>query len=328
MKNYFKFNLTGKKLLPLWLLFMFLFLVPYVSVQFKLQSFQHNPTPEVGQMFQRISSMFMLYGVMLILVIIEYVFFFYLIKMAINNTEFKGKVLEFKGQIGEFISVFLFGLLLTIITFGIYSPWFITDVYKFFTKNTHYNESAFEFKGKAGNLFLIITLTLILPMIVFMVIMFTMMFKQIAQSQTPNMTDTTMSIIMMGIIFIMMIPYMYFVYKWMVNLVYKNYQIQWETSFWPSVGVITGQILLTVITAGIYLPLASLKLYQYFAEKTFAKSELSTKTFGYEIEPLNDFLFIWGQSLLSIITLGIYYPWAFCKITDRITAKTFMIEIN
>jgi len=328
MKNYFKFNLTGKKLLPLWLLFMLLFLVPYVFIQFKLQSFQHNPSPEAGQIFQRISSMFMLYGVMFVLVIIEYIFIFYLTKMAINNTEFKGKVLEFKGQFGEFISILLFGLLLTIITIGIYSPWFITDLYKFFTRNTNYNESTFEFKGKASNLFLIITLTLILPMIVIMIVTIAMTVKEIAQSQTPNMAATTMPIIMMGVIFIMMIPYMYFVYKWMVNLVYKNYQIQLETSFWPSVGVITGQILLSIITAGIYLPLASLKLYKYFAEKTFAKSDISTKTFGYEIDPLNDFLFIWGQSLLSVITLGIYYPWAFCKITNRISGKTYVTEIN
>ncbi len=328
MKNYFKFNLTGKKLLPLWLLFMLLFLVPYVFIQFKLQSFQHNPSPEPGQVFQRMSSLFLIYGVMFVLVIIEYIFIFYLAKITINNMEFKDKSLEFTGQFGEFIGIFLLGLLLTIITLGIYSPWFITDVYKFFTKNTNYNESAFEFKGKASNLFVIITLTLILPMIIIMIVTIAMTVKELAQSQTPNMAATTMPIIMMGVIFVMMIPYMYFVYKWMINLVYKNYQIQWETSFWPSVGVITGQIILSVITAGIYLPLASLKLYQYFAEKTFAKSELSTKTFGYEIEPLQDFLFIWGQSLLSIFTLGIYYPWAFCKITDRITSKTFVIEIN
>lgn len=328
MKNYFKFNLTGKKLLPLWLLFMLLFLVPYVFIQFKLQSFQHNPSPEAGQVFQRMSSLLLIYGVMFVLVIIEYIFIFYIAKITINNMEFKDKSLEFTGQFGEFIGIFLLGLLLTIITLGIYSPWFITDVYKFFTKNTNYNESTFEFKGKASNLFLIITLTLILPMIVIMIVTIAMTVKEIAQSQTPNMAATTMPIIMMGVIFVMMIPYMYFVYKWMINLVYKNYQIQWKTSFWPSVGVITGQIILSVITAGIYLPLASLKLYQYFAEKTFAKSELSTKTFGYEIEPLQDFLFIWGQSLLSIFTLGIYYPWAFCKITDRITSKTFVSEIN
>ena len=45
--------------------------------------------------------------------------------------------------------------------------------------------------------------------------------------------------------------------------------------------------------------------------------------FGFELEPIPDFLFIWGQTLLAIITLGIYYPWAMAKIGKRVLAKTY-----
>jgi uncharacterized membrane protein YjgN (DUF898 family) len=109
----------------------------------------------------------------------------------------------------------------------------------------------------------------------------------------------------------------------MANIKFKNYDIQWETSFWSSSAKIALEIFLSVITLGIYLPLAGLKLYQYFSERTIARSETCTKKFGYDIEPLNDFLFLWGQYLLAIITLGIYYPWALCKISDRILGKTY-----
>lgn len=72
--------------------------------------------------------------------------------------------------------------------------------------------------------------------------------------------------------------------------------------------------------------LFSLKLYKYFVEKTVATNDSRKLTFGYDIEPSQDFLFIWGQTLLSIITLGIYYPWAFCKIGSRVLSKTYLEE--
>ena len=92
-------------------------------------------------------------------------------------------------------------------------------------------------------------------------------------------------------------------------------------------GKIAIEALLSVVTLGIYLPLATVKLYKYFVERTVARSDESNKQFGYDIEPKDDFLFIWGQTLLTIITLGIYYPWAFCKVLDRVVGKTYVEEV-
>jgi uncharacterized membrane protein YjgN (DUF898 family) len=83
---------------------------------------------------------------------------------------------------------------------------------------------------------------------------------------------------------------------------------------------------LSIITLGIYAPVGSLRLYKYFAERTVARNEASVKKLGYDLEPTDDFLFMWGQILLVIITLGIYYPWAYCKISSRVFGKTYMEE--
>jgi hypothetical protein len=123
-----------------------------------------------------------------------------------------------------------------------------------------------------------------------------------------------------------MIPYMYLIYKWAVNIDYKDFHITWETDFWESCGKIAIEILLTIVTVGIYMPLAYLRLYTYFSQRTIVESNDSKRKFGYEIDPLNDFLFIWGQTLLVIITLGIYYPWAICKIGKRVLGKTYLTE--
>ena len=127
---------------------------------------------------------------------------------------------------------------------------------------------------------------------------------------------------------IIMIPYMYLMYKWMIDIKYKDYHIKWKTDFFESCGKILVEVLLIMITVGIYMPLAYLKLFKYFSERTIAEKADSSLQFGYELDSKNDFLFIWGQLLLTIITLGIYYPWAYAKIGKRILEKTYVTKFN
>jgi len=108
----------------------------------------------------------------------------------------------------------------------------------------------------------------------------------------------------------------------------KYFDFTLTGKFFGSCGKILVEILLTVITLGIYMPLAYLKLFKYFSERTIAQKETLSLQFGYELDLKNDFLFIWGQLLLTIVTLGIYYPWAYAKIGRRVLAKTYVAEID
>lgn len=333
MKNYFKFNLTGNKLFPIWLIFMVLFLIPYIYVQYKLQDFKghtQNPQEALGQL----GEIFTWYGIMFVLIIIEYAILFFIAKLSIKSIQYKDESFSFVGNFGEFLSVYIPGFLLSIITIGIYSPWFMANMINFFAQKTSYKSDKLEFKGKGFDLFLIILFTLIIPMIVLMFVIGIFAFIAGMNGTMPQRDPTTnplaalSAVAMMFAIFLMVIPYMYYAYKWRVNFNFKSYNIQWETSFWSSAAKIALEILLSMITVGIYTPLAILKLYKYFVERTIAKSETSSKKFGYDIEPGKDFLFLWGQSLLGLITLGIYYPWAFCKVSDRVLGKTYSEEIE
>lgn len=331
MKNYFKFNLTGNKVLPVWIVFMVLFLIPYIFVQYKLQGFKtqsHDPQ----EVMSRLGEMLQLYGLMFFLILVEYTILFFLAKLAIEGVEFKEKSLTFIGKFGDYMYVLLSGFLLSIITLGIYSPWFMAKMINFFAKNTHYETDNLEFKSKGGDLFVLVLITLIIPMIIVMSGIGIFAFAMKINGSSPTETHSPMAfiygLIMALCIFIIVIPFMYNYYKWFVNFNYKNYSIKWETSFWSSVGVILGQVCLSIITAGIYAPLAYLKLFKYFSGKTIARSETSAKKFGYDLEPASDFLYIWGQILLTIITLGIYYPWGFCKIADRVLGKSYLEEIE
>lgn len=313
MKSYFKFNLTGNKLFPFWLLLLVLCVGPYISVYFKAKEIQPGGDK---------SALLFILPMILLLFIVSFAVTFYIAKLFIESIEFKEQSFAFNGTIGRFTGVFLPGLLLCIITLGIYTPWFIKDVQKFFINNSLHDSNSLEFKGKGGELFAIFLVTLIIPIIILSGLMGIYTLLNHAQ-----LSPTANGIFQVVTNFIM-IPYMYFFYKWMVNIKYKEYNIAWKTDSWDSCGKIFVEMLLSVITIGLYAPMAVLRLYKYFIEKTEATSFDKVRKFGFDIEPWDDFLFLWGQILLMIITLGIYYPWAACKMVSRILAKTYSENIE
>lgn len=308
MKTYFNFNLTGKKLFPIWVLFLTFFFVPYGFIILKMGNVQ----PDVG------SSMWLFLPLML-LVFIAFALTFYITKLTIENISLKDQSILFNGTFGKFIGTVLLGTFLSIITLGVYMAWFIRDIQRFFIDHSTYDSHALKFQGKGGKLFVILLLTIVVPMIILSIVLARFMVSD-------SVPSTSMIMVQQLMIILIMIPYMYLVYKWMVNVDYKDFNISWKTDFWSSCGKIAIEVILSIITLGIYAPLAMLRLYKYFAERTFAESNEKTIGFGYDIDPLNDFFFIWGQTLLMIITLGIYYPWAFCKIGSRMLGKTYLLE--
>jgi len=111
----------------------------------------------------------------------------------------------------------------------------------------------------------------------------------------------------------------------MVDFRYKDYLIRWDTEFFPATGKITIELIFAVITFGIYFPMAYIRLYRYFTEHTKSNVVSGIQiSLGYEGDQFSDFLYTWGQILLTVITLGFYYPWAFSKIAQRVFTGTFL----
>ena len=308
MKNYFDFTLTGKKLLPIWLIFLIAFWAPYFTLIIQMNNIQPGTKPPL-----------FIFPLLLLLIIIAFAVTFYITKMAIENVSFKGQSIVFKGTFGKFFGTVLLGLFLSIITLGIYTAWFIRNLHRYYIDNSSFDSQEFKFQGKGGKLFVIILLTVIIPVIVLSIIIGRTMMND------PENMKSAM-IIQQLVTFIILIPYMYLIYKWMVNIDYKGLTISWETNFWSSCGKILIEFILVIITLGIYMPMAWLRLYKYFTDKTVLTNSDRRLVFGFDKAQLSDFLFIWGQVLLTIITLSLYYPWAFSKVGKRILSKTYLEE--
>ena len=309
MKNYFDFTLTGKRLLPIWIFIYVVVMIPYAIYYNQMLSSPLDGSPKTYSPW-----------IIILIMMIGYLALFYFIKIAIESVRFKDNNIHFDGRFLTYVGKVLLGFVLSIVTLTIYLAWFIKDLSKFFCNNSTLNADRFQFVGKSGRLFLILLLTMLLPITILTIFGTKFLY--------PTIHSAIGFILFEGILMIIMIPYLYFFYKWMIDFQYKGYSIKWKTKFVDSFIKILIEFFLTIITCGIYLPMAYLRLFKYFSEKTFAESEETTLQFGFEFDAKKDFLFIWGQILLTIITLGIYYPWAFLKIGKRFLTKTYLININ
>ena len=213
----------------------------------------------------------------------------------------------------KYIGIIVSGLVLSIVTIGIYIPWFIKNLHRFFVHGATYDSHKFSFKGKGCTLFLIMTLAIFIPFLIVGIILFSIIKSEI-----------DLWIYQLVIMF-SLIPNIYLTYKWMVDIRYKDYLIRWDTDFFSAIGKISIELMLAVITFGIYFPMAYIRLYRYFMEHT--KSNIVNErqiSMGYDGDQLLDFLFMWGQIILTVITLGIYYPWAFSRIIHRVLTQTYL----
>ncbi|GET25950.1 DUF898 family protein [Prolixibacter sp. NT017] len=306
MKNYFDFTLTGKKFLPVWLLYYFIYIIPMGFYYYE----KYAPGTELHY----------LKHIFLPLLLVGLLIYYLIAKLTIEHVQYGETNFHFGGGFWLFTGKVLLGAFLTVITFGVYGAWFARDISRFFIDNSSHNGHEFKFKGSGSTLFVIVLLVWILPVIAFTLIA-VLLYSQ-------NVESTAFQVSLFLLFFIMAIPYYFLYYKWLINIKYKEYHIQWNTEWMPSIGKIALEVFLSVITLGIYFPMAFLRLYTYFSARTIAQKEDGAYIFGYDIEPTADFLFIWGQWLLTLITLGIYYPWYYTKIRKRILGKTYVTAVN
>ena len=312
MKSYLNFTLKGSQFLPVWIAFFFFFMIPYYFLLGEFNELISSDVPAGGP-----SKLFFIY--LAFVLAMAYTFVYYMVKLVVQSLEYKGERVLCNYHLGKYIGIIITGLVLSIVTVGIYVPWLIKNIHRFFTNGVSYNSHKFSFKGKGGKLFLIMTLTIFIPFLLVGIVLFSI-FESMIDFQSQNFLLIYQLIVMFSLV-----PNIYLILKWMVDFRYKDYLIRWDTEFFPATGKIALELVLAVITLGIYFPMAYLRLYRYFTEHTKSNVVNAKQiSLGYDGDLLSDFLFIWGQILLTVITLGFYYPWAFSRIAQRVLTQTFL----
>ena len=312
MKRYLNFKLKGSQLLPVWIALFFFFMIPYYFLLGALPELTGTEVPAGGS-----SKLFFLY--LAFVLAMAFTFIFFLTKLVIQSVEYKGMKVLCDYHTGKYIGIIISGLVFSVVTLGIYVPWFMRNMHRFFANGASYNSHKFSFKGAGGKLFLIMTLTIFIPFLLVGIVLFSILKSEI-DMQSPNFLRIYQLIVMFSLV-----PNIYLIFKWMIDIKHKDYLIRLDTEFFPATGKIAIELVLAVITFGIYFPMAYIRLYRYFAEHTKSNVVNGQQiSMGYDGDQLSDFLFMWGQILLTVITLGFYYPWAFSRIASRVLNQTFL----
>jgi len=318
MKQYFDFALRGPDWWGPFLGFWVLFWIAYVP-QLLINQFRALPGLH-GGMLLLVNLLFMI-----VMVIIQSIFTIVLMKIIVPKLSLSGGSFNFDGEIGRYLGLNIGGILLSIITVTIYAPWYIRNIMDYLASHTSFKGVRLEFLGTGGRLFKYFLLALYLPVIVVGVLLGIVFIIAILLRGDGHVGAGVQlaAVLMVFGVFLIFIPFIYLVYKWYVNVKWSEVTVRWQTSFWPSCGFILGQMLLTVISMGIYGPAAVLRIYRYFAGRTvFSRGDVERGRLEFDGMLGKGFGLLWGQGLLCLITLGIYIPWAYARVGRWIMSAT------
>ncbi len=282
MKNYFTSDLKGSKIFfPIFLLLLF---VMGYSVVNAISSLEMRELSEQGMesiwtsnaiqggdsiwaanaiidgsYFIRLLSMIG-FGILYMLVV--YGLQFFIVKFTLGSLQLKGERVDTSEmKFGPFFVRVLGWTALTIVTCFIYSPWFTTNIIRYFAKHTSFKDKNFNFKGSGSALFGFIVLCYILPL--FAIIIIAAIFTTIIPPTAVGFAGL-FALVMLFVIFLLTSLLSAFLIRWMVDFEYDGKHITGtEMRYGKTMWFMFGQVMLTSITFGLYAPAFCLRTVRF-----------------------------------------------------------------
>ncbi|OQY39260.1 MAG: hypothetical protein B6229_04235 [Spirochaetaceae bacterium 4572_7] len=249
---------------------------------------------------------------------------FQFIIMSINALALDDEKFNFTGTFGEYIKINVLGVVFTILTLGIYSPWYSKKYISYLVDNTFCGDKALEFRGKAFKLFKYSIFTIFIPLVVILVVFVPAMISSLTGDV--SRMGVAITVYLLGLIYIM-VAYTIVYYRWLIDVRFANEDVSIELSLAKTAGFLLFQGFLSIITLGIYTYIAEIKIFRYFVDRIILTNgdSGSVREMKFVGKISQGFWLFVGQTILSIITLFIYYPWAFAKMRNWIISN---IEID
>lgn len=318
MRNYFSCNIKGGKLFMPFIIFWLLLtgLVLADSIWFA-------PTSEMmPTIFNWAYIWKWAFNIMTLLLALSAMslWLYHCTRETIRSTSLEGDSFEPCYNSREYTMMCLKGVLLSTVTLGIYTPWFIKKLTAYFAENTAYNTNFFEFHGKGSSLFIYMVLLVAIPAFLYETVI-----NEIAPLATFAMYQAGLTVTLVFILLVLLICFYEALYiRWYINMTYGRKRIMSSVQCGKAGWFIFGQVLLSGITLCLYLPMAALRIWRYYATRTVIGEDNIEKILGFSMTPKRDYFFILGQMLLTAITLGIYFPWGYARTMSRLIRQTYV----
>jgi uncharacterized membrane protein YjgN (DUF898 family) len=319
MKKHFKCAITGAAWWKPFIAFVALTLA--IMIPNELASL--NPPDAPVKAFATLLLTLTLEG---LLVVVQAAFSVILMRIAFPLVSIDEKPFAFTGKVGEYVKINIFGFLLCIVTLGFYIPAYARKIVAYLAAHTRRDGECASFLSKTGELMKYYLLALLVPVIAVCVLFAIIVVKSGYVSPVSG-SYGPLTLALYLVLLLAIIPFVYLAYKWTVNFGWRDVTISWNTRFGPSCAFIAGQIALVVVTLGILWPVAVVNIVRYFAGKTvIRKNGTEAGRLGFDGTRGKGFTLLWGQTLLTIITLGIYLPWAYANCARFFVNGTYFEE--
>lgn len=310
MKTYFDLQLKGRD----WWKPYVAYLLMYYCLNIPSSVLSKNPeTAGASAVFSILTILFF--------VLVYPVFAVKLYRIFCSKLFFLNKSFEFTGSAGRLISLAVKGSLLSVVTLGIYFPWFMRNLMRFFYDQTLWDSKPFSFTGKGGTLLKYFLLAFILPFIVLMVIV-----VSVTMNGQGMLNSAGVAIALCCFIIIVFIPLYILMLKWQFCFSYDGYDAAFRAKLVNAAGYFLGQIVLSIVTLGLYLPAAYIKLYRYVANHVVFVQRENGKEYpvGFDGSLARNYGYFLLQFLLLIVTLGLATPWVYARCGSRLANATFI----
>lgn len=324
MRNYLGFDLRGGKLFPYWIATYVLILAlaglygwrAYGDAMEQLAN-PLTPTDVFGWGYIGSVVVGLLFNFAAIF--ITHLFTFFVVKYSVPSISYGEERPEADYDTGRFVRTILIGSLLSAVTLGIYTPWFIAKLIRLFASNTYYRYDKFEFTGKGMTLFSFSVLLVVVPSLIALLLMQTFFVYILAGSQSV-LVWMLLSIILLGLLLVF---YQAALARWSINFIWGRKDVTSTVRIWNAGWFLAGQLFLTMVTLGFYGPMAMLRAYRYFISRTIVGEENVEARFGFTLNTWRDYGYCLGQNLLTIVTLGVYTPWCYANVMRRLVSQTY-----
>lgn len=247
-----------------------------------------------------------------------------IMEQTIRALSYDDAPFEVEYNRGEYLRKVAGGVALSVVTFGIYSPWLLAKVMRYFAEGVSHKFYLLSFRGKGMRLLAIVVLASVVPSLVIGLV------AGVIAGSMPQQVDMMsfaplagLLSLLCGLFFAAM--FLGLMYQWYVNLTYGDKVVVCRQPLWGSSLYIMGQLLLTVLTVGLYGPMAVLRIMRYIAEHTTIEAEgQKPLTMGLRLRPWSDWGYLWLQTLLLIVTFGLYLPWYYAKVMNRFSSRLYV----
>ena len=261
------------------------------------------------------------------LLVLSGFFAFFVYSRAIDSLSLGESKFRFRGSLYAFYGDYLKGCVLTLVTLGLYLPALIRQTRAYLLHATEYEGHRITFKGRTKKLFRIYMLWLVIPVLAYVGLMLLITGSPAVKPPHGVSPETVMVLYAVcTVLFIAALgPFLFFYASWRCDFKLGTYRVDLRAKSDKASSIIAVNVVLSVITLGLYLPAAILRVWGYLAGNThIADDDNHMGKFGFSGNTLRGLILIWGNALLCAITFGVWAPWGLASILNYLAKNTFV----